>query len=79
MGRVNLDLNEEKLKEVDRLMKIGCISTKKDLFENSLTILRWMMRMRKKGRRVGALDNENNFIELDMPILESAEKSMTEI
>ena len=77
--RINIDVDQSKLDEIKRLMEIAGVSTQRELFDNALTIAKWMMRKRKEGKSVGALSDDDRFTELDMPMLENAEASSAEV
>jgi len=80
MSRINIEVNEQKLEEIKKLMKAAGLTTQKDLFDNALTLAKWMMRQRKSGKTVGALSRDNNnFTELDMPMLENSEHTDVDI
>src|SRR5438552_16175102 len=68
MVRVQLDLPEEKIRELDGLMQEAQIRTRKDLFNSALTLLAWMFNERKGGRIIASLDEESgSYKELVMP------------
>jgi len=48
-ARLQLDLTKEHLQELEALMKELGISTKKDLFNQAITLLEWAVRERKAG------------------------------
>lgn len=73
--RINIEVKKEKLDEIKKLMEIAGVNTQKELFENALTLAKWMMRQKKAGKSVGALNDDDRFTELDMPILENAKES----
>jgi len=75
MVRVQLDFPEEKVAELDTLMQEADITTRKDLFNNALTLLAWALNERKKGNIVVSLNEEHGtYKELVMPILSTAHK-----
>jgi hypothetical protein len=66
-------LTEEKNKDLEALMAEVGVRTKKDLFNNALTLLEWALRERKAGRVIASVDGPGkNYKELLMPILEGA-------
>jgi hypothetical protein len=72
MVRIQLELPEERVEELDKLMKAVDLRTRKDLFNNALTLLEWAVNERKAGRVVASIDDETHRIkELVMPVLES--------
>ena len=78
--RINIEINPEKLEEIKKMMEAAGVTTQRELFDNALTLTKWMMRQKKLGKIVGALsDDSNRFTELEMPILEHARQSSIEI
>lgn len=75
MTKLSYEINDEKINEFKLLMKAGGFSTKKELFDNSLTLIKWAMRKVQANKDVGAIDTDDNFVELNMPFLESARNS----
>lgn len=67
--KIVFEVSDEQNSRLEKLMHEGNISTKKDLMNNALTILEWVMKQRKDGFVVGKLDTEKDkFGELEMPI-----------
>lgn len=79
MPRINIEVDKQKLEEIKKLMEMAGVLTQKDLFDNALTLAKWMMRQKKAGKVVGALSDDERFTELDMPILEHAKTSDIDI
>jgi metal-responsive CopG/Arc/MetJ family transcriptional regulator len=72
MFRIQLDLPEDQVAELDDLMKETNIATRKDLFNNALTLFQWAVKAKRSGSIVAALDEEKGTAkELVMPALES--------
>ncbi|HAK0681074.1 TPA: hypothetical protein H1P55_004572 [Salmonella enterica] len=68
--RMQFDLPEERLKELDSLMEKCGISTKKELFNYALTMLEWAVDESEHGHDIAAIDREKKeFYSLRMPIL----------
>jgi hypothetical protein len=59
-ARLQLDLTKEHLQELEALMKELGISTKKDLFNQAMTLLEWAVRERKAGRIIASVDEAHN-------------------
>ena len=70
--RINIEVSRLKFDEIKKLAEISGVSTHKELFDNALTLTKWMMKQRKNGKAVGALSKDDQFTELEMPILENA-------
>ena len=70
MIRIQLDLPEEQVKELDELMRETKVATRKDLFNNALTLFQWAVKAKRSGRIIASVDEENRTSkELVMPIL----------
>jgi hypothetical protein len=73
MARIQFELTEGQLKELERLMERSGVRTKKDLLNNALTILEWALNEKGAGRIIASVDEEHDrYKELVMPILASA-------
>ena len=72
MVRIQLDMPEEQVKDLDDLMKETNIVTRKDLFNNALTLFQWAVKAKRAGRIVASLDEETGTAkEIVMPALEN--------
>lgn len=72
MVRIQFDLPEEQVKELDELMRETKLSTRKELFNNALTLFQWAVKAKRAGRAIASLDEENKIAkELVMPALEN--------
>jgi metal-responsive CopG/Arc/MetJ family transcriptional regulator len=72
MVRIQLDLPEERITELDTLMKQTGIRTRKDLFNNALTLFEWAVKQRQLGRSIASVnESEGKFKEILMPSLEN--------
>ena len=70
MARIQFELTEEQLTELESLMQLSGTRTKKDLLNNALTLLEWALNEKKKGRIIASVDEkEQKYKELVMPIL----------
>lgn len=68
MIRIQLDLPEPRVRELDSLMRKAQITTRKDLFNSALTLLAWALSERDKGRIIASLDEDTGgYKELVMP------------
>lgn len=73
--RVQFDVPEDRLAELQELMKSCGIETRKDLFNNALTLLEWAVRESSRGRAIASVsDDEKSYRELHMPILFNASR-----
>jgi Arc/MetJ-type ribon-helix-helix transcriptional regulator len=68
--RLQVELDEERMKEIEQLMEEGKARTKKDFINAALTLLKWAMREKRLGRIIASVDEEKDtYKELEMPIL----------
>ncbi len=68
--RLQVDLDEGQMKELEQMMVEGRVRTKKDLFNAALTLLRWAMKERRAGRIIASVDEKRDtYKELEMPVL----------
>jgi hypothetical protein len=73
--RVQIDFNESEVEEIEGLLKICGLATKKDLFNNALTVLRWCIREVESGHEIASIDRENErYYTLAMTILDAARR-----
>jgi hypothetical protein len=71
--RIQIDVSPQKLAELEELMRLCGISTKKELINNALTLLQWAVRQVRNGRTIASIDEqEGRYRELEMPILSTA-------
>ncbi len=74
--RIQLDMPEEQVTQLDELMKETNIVTRKDLFNNALTLFQWAVKAKRAGRIVASLDEETGTAkEIVMPALENVRTS----
>jgi len=71
MVRIQLDLPEDQVAELDKLMEETRLTTRKDLFNNALTLFAWAVKAKKAGRVIASVDENQHIRELVMPSLES--------
>jgi hypothetical protein len=68
--RIQFEMPEDKAKELDALMNEIGVQTKKDLFNNALTLLKWAIKETKRRRSIASVDEKNGkYRELQMPAL----------
>jgi metal-responsive CopG/Arc/MetJ family transcriptional regulator len=69
--RVQLDLPQTQVKELDYLMEQSGVSTRKDFINNALSLLVWAIKQKKQGRMIAAVDEEGKtYQEVIMPMLD---------
>lgn len=70
--RLQIEIEQEQMAELERFQELGGLRTKKDLLNNALTLLKWAARERGQGNAIVSL-NEREQVrkELEMPFLET--------
>jgi hypothetical protein len=72
MVRIQLDLPDEQVAELDQRMAETKLRTRKDFFNNALTLFDWAIKQKKAGRVIAAIDESQDIVkELLMPALEN--------
>lgn len=70
MPRLQIDVTEAKLKTMAELMGLCNLQTKKDLFNNALTLFQWAVEEKRQGNTIASInENTKNYRELQMPAL----------
>lgn len=73
--RIQFELTDEKARELDAFMSTIGVTTKKDLFENSLSLLEWAVKeiQSNPNRIIGSIDEEkDSYKELQMAVFSNA-------
>ena len=74
-SRLQLDITEEMLLEIEDVMLVCRITSKKDLFNNAFTLWQWAIEQARAGREiVSASPKRDDFEILKMPAIEAARK-----
>lgn len=69
--RVQLDLPQAQVKELEFLMEQTGVSTRKDFINNALSLLVWAIKQKKQGRIIAAVDEDSKtYQEVIMPMLD---------
>ena len=68
-ARINIEITNAKLKELEILIEESGCSTKKEFFNNLVVLYKWFRKKRKEGNQIGAFKN-GQYIELEMPIFD---------
>ena len=69
--RLQFEVEEDALREIEQLQELGGLRTRKDLLNNALTLLQWAVRQRSKGRTILSEGEDGSQRELEMPFLEA--------
>lgn len=76
MGKVvrwEVELDRARAEELARLQMASGCRTKKELFNNALTLFKWAIEKRTGGFRIQSVNEQTGEVkELDMPVLEYA-------
>lgn len=71
--RVQLDLSPIELERMNWMMEACAIESRKDLFNNALTLLEWAVQEVQEGRKIASFDdNKRDRTILSMPVLKTA-------
>lgn len=74
--RLQFEVSNAHLREMEGIMKDCDLATKKELFTNALTLFKWAVEESKKGAKIAAVyDEEKKIRELTMPVLSAAARS----
>ena len=77
--RLTIELSTDRVKEIEALMARCRISTKKELFNNALTLFEWAVRESSRGNQIASVnEREQKYRELQMPTLAAAASSAAE-
>ncbi|HME12358.1 MAG TPA: hypothetical protein VKF79_05840 [Candidatus Acidoferrum sp.] len=73
MLRWNLELDDAKAAEIENLMELTGMATRKEFFNNAFTLLKWAIAERTQGNEIAAISGDRKvYRELRMPVLENA-------
>ncbi len=76
MPRLNFEVSESRLGELKAFLQETNSPTMKDLFNDAMTTLEWLVAEVKKGQEIVSLDEKrNSYRVLVTPILERAAKT----
>jgi hypothetical protein len=71
--RVQLDLSAAEVERMNWMMKVCGLESRKDLFNNALTLLEWATEEVLAGRKIASFDDETRERRiLSMPVLKTA-------
>ena len=70
-NRLQIEMDDERIQDMEQLMKDCGMRTKKEFVNNAFTLLEWAVRERKKGFIIASFDEDNDRLrELALPILD---------
>lgn len=71
--RIQFDVLPERLDELDRLMALCDIRTRKELFDNAMTLFEWAVEVVRNGKNVAEYNKSSDHVEIvRLPVLENA-------
>ena len=71
--RVQFDILPERLTELDQVMVFCDLKTRKDLFDNAMTLLEWAVQEVIEGRKIASYDQEADDVQVvRFPVLDNA-------
>jgi hypothetical protein len=74
--RIQFEMSTERVSELDHLMRAAGIRTRRELFENALTLFEWAIAESGRGHLITALDEAaGRYRPILMPALETARRS----
>jgi hypothetical protein len=77
--RVQIDLSEQGYHDLERLIEECGFSTKKEFFDNAISLVRWAADKAKSGRSIASIDEkEKQYNELEMPFLQKLRARVTD-
>ena len=73
MKRVQFDLLPERIAEFDQLMSYCDLGTRKDLFDNAMTLFEWAINEVRGGKDIASYDRDRDKVEVvRLPVLDNA-------
>ena len=70
--RLQFEMPEEKLKELDQLVAATGASTRKEYVNHALTLFKWAVKEIREGKTIASIDEDESVTELVMPLLQNA-------
>ena len=69
--RIQFEMNEASWKDLERLMEKAGVTTKRELFNNALSLFEWAAKERMSGRIIASVDaSAEKYKEIVVPVLE---------
>jgi hypothetical protein len=71
--RVQFDVLPERIAELDHMMIVCGMNTRKELFDNATTLFEWAVDEVRKGRQIASYDRNTDNVEIiRLPVLDRA-------
>jgi hypothetical protein len=69
--RLQVEINREQMDELEEIRELGGLRTKKELWDNAFTLLKWAAKEEAKGASIFSVnEDDGSYKELEMPFLE---------
>jgi len=69
--RVNFEIDEKKLKTLNDTMEIVGVKSRKEFFNQAISLLTWAIKEKQKGNIIASINDDNHHIrEVNMPLLD---------
>lgn len=73
LRRVQFDLMPDRLEDFDRLMSLCDLKTRKDLFDNAMTLFEWAVHEVRNGSEIASYNRSMDHVEVvRLPVLDNA-------
>jgi hypothetical protein len=71
--RIQFDLHTERLGELDQLMTFCDLKTRKELFDNAMTLFEWAVQEVRAGNEIASYNRSTEHVEVvRLPVLDNA-------
>jgi hypothetical protein len=71
MTRIQIEMSDEEIARIDKLMVLTGTRTRKEYFNNALTLMEWGIKEKQLGHGIASIEESTkSFRELVMPALE---------
>ena len=70
--RIQIDLSPNELERMNTVMRMTDLKTRKELFNNALSLFEWAVVAVASGKQIGSIDGLKAVMELTMPALQNA-------
>jgi hypothetical protein len=72
-----VEIDPENMEELEELQELGGVRTKKDLWNNAITLLKWAAREQARGASIVSVnEDEGTYKELELPFLQTYATNM---
>jgi len=73
--RVNFEIDENKLKALNNTMEIVGVKSRKEFFNQAISLLTWAIKEKQKGNIIASINDDNHHIrEINMPLLDDVQE-----